>query len=227
MICRVVSCVVSIILATFLLSCSSSPTLSSMQVSPATPSTTAGTTVQFTATGVYTHGSHPTQTQNITDSVTWSSSSPTVASINSSGLATPLSAGTTTITATMSSSFGPVTGTATLTVTSGTSSGLTSLSIIPGLGIQTVASLGETAQFLAIGTFSASPTTVDLTDSVTWLSSDVDVATINSTGLATATGCESTSCTTTITASTTSGLAGCGKTTVRLKMLSRFRDFCD
>jgi len=43
-----------------------------------------------------------------------------------------------------------------------------------------------------------------LTDQVTWLSSDVDVATINSTGLATVTGCESTSCTTTITASAVS-----------------------
>jgi hypothetical protein len=209
MICRAVfSCLLSIIIGTLLLSCSGNYTLTSIQVTPATATSSLGTTVQFTATGTYTHGSHPPKTETITNSVTWTSSSPAVATVNSSGLATPVSAGTTNITATTSSSFGPVTGTATLAVSSTSSSGLISLTIIPGLGIQTVASLGETAQFLAIGTFSTSPTTVDLTDSVTWLSSDVDVATINSTGLATATGCESTSCTTTITASTTSGLGG-------------------
>ncbi|MBV8673003.1 MAG: Ig-like domain-containing protein, partial [Acidobacteriaceae bacterium] len=53
---------------------------------------------------------------------------------------------------------------------------------------QTVGAVGETGQFLAIGTYSATPLTVDLTDQVQWLSSDVQVGTINSAGLATAVG---------------------------------------
>jgi trimeric autotransporter adhesin len=203
---RVVGCVVSVILAIFLLSCSNSPTLSSIQVTPSTASTAAGTPVQFTAMGLYTKSSHPTQTENITNSVTWASSSPAIAAVSSTGVATPLSAGTTNITATMSSFDGLVTGTATLTVTGVSTSGLVSLTIIPGNGVQSVYAVGETAQFLAIGNYSNSPATVDLTDSVTWLSSVVSVATINSDGLATATGCDTGSCTTTITASIPTGL---------------------
>jgi hypothetical protein len=85
------------------------PTLQSIAVTPASPSVTAGSTQQFTATGTYTDGS----TQNLTTQVTWSSSSPAVASVNASGLATTGSTGTTTITATQ----GAVNGSATLTVT--------------------------------------------------------------------------------------------------------------
>lgn len=60
---------------------------------------------------------------------------------------------------------------------------LVSLSIIPseqGLG-----NPGETAQFIAIGTFTGTPATVDMTSQANWVSSDVGVATIDSAGLAT------------------------------------------
>lgn len=85
-------------------------TLVSIAVTPANPSKAVGTTQQFTATGTYSDSS----TQNITASVTWSPSSTGVATVNSSGLATAIAAGSTTITATS----GIIFGNTTLTVTS-------------------------------------------------------------------------------------------------------------
>ncbi len=86
------------------------PTLVSIAVTPATPSILIGATQQFTATGTYSDSS----TQNITSTVTWTSSVPAVATINSAGLATGVAVGTSTIQATASS----VTGSTVLTVTS-------------------------------------------------------------------------------------------------------------
>ena len=88
---------------------SSLPTLTSIAVTPANPSITAGGQQQFTATGTYSDGSH----QDLTDSATWTSSSTTVATINSTGMATGVAAGTTTIKATS----GTISGSTTLTVT--------------------------------------------------------------------------------------------------------------
>jgi len=85
------------------------PTLLSIAVSPANPSIPVGGTQQFTATGTSSDGS----TQNLTNSVTWTSSAPGVATINSAGLATGVSAGSTTITA----ASGTVNGPSRLTVT--------------------------------------------------------------------------------------------------------------
>ena len=58
--------------------------------------TPLGTSVQNTATGTFSDSS----TQNITDQVAWSSSMPTVAVVNSTGLATTTGLGATTLTAT-------------------------------------------------------------------------------------------------------------------------------
>ena len=85
------------------------PTLTSIAVSPATSTIEeAGSTQQFTATGTYSDGS----TQDLSSQVSWTSSNTAVATVNESGLASATSAGSTTISATMSS----VTGNATLTV---------------------------------------------------------------------------------------------------------------
>ena len=84
-------------------------TLTSIAVTPANPGIFSGTTKQFTATGTYSDNT----TQNITSSVTWSSSNETVATIGTlSGLATAAAAGTTTITALS----GSITGSTQLTV---------------------------------------------------------------------------------------------------------------
>jgi Bacterial Ig-like domain (group 2) len=48
--------------------------------------------------------------------------------------------------------------------------------------------IGETAQFLAIGTYNATPLTQDLTNQVSWVSSDVKIAQVSTVGLVTTVG---------------------------------------
>ena len=84
------------------------PALTSITVTPANSSSPIGAYEQFTAVLSYSDGS----TRDTTTSVTWSSSPATVATINSSGLASALASGSTTITATAES----VTGNTTLSV---------------------------------------------------------------------------------------------------------------
>ena len=182
----------------------------SLQVNPTSQTLAVGQTVQFTATGIVGHGQHPSSSENVTDLVTWTSSAPAIAAVNASGLATALSAGTTTITASMNGFPGAINATATVTVTGGVSStvgNVSALTIIPGS--QSVAAPGATTQFLALGT-TASGTTVDLTSQVTWSSSSVQIATVGSTtGLATAVS-KGTVTITAIYANATSGTAVTG-----------------
>ena len=75
------------------------PTLTSLVVTPANLSILTGASQQFTATATYTDGS----TQDITSQATWTSSDTKVATIDAGGLATGISAGATTISATLAS----------------------------------------------------------------------------------------------------------------------------
>lgn len=84
------------------------PVLASIAVTPTSATVTAGSSVQFTATGTYTDGS----TGNITSLTAWSSSSASVATVNAAGLASAAGPGTATITA----ASGPASGAASLTV---------------------------------------------------------------------------------------------------------------
>jgi hypothetical protein len=92
-----------------------SPVLLAVTVSPLTASVAAGDAQQYTATGHYSDLS----TADLTDSVTWSSSSTTTATVSnapgSQGLVTGVGTGAATITATDSSSS--LAGVATVTVT--------------------------------------------------------------------------------------------------------------
>lgn len=72
------------------------PVLQSIAVTPANPSVAHGATEQFTATGTFSDNT----TQDITSSVTWSSSDHSVATISTGGLATTLMAGSSIIRAT-------------------------------------------------------------------------------------------------------------------------------
>jgi uncharacterized membrane protein len=94
--------------ANLLVLSSSGPTLLSLAVTPANSSILAGGTQQFTATGSYSD----TSTQNLTSSVTWTSSTPGAATINAAGLATGVAAGSTTIQA----ATGSISGSTPLTV---------------------------------------------------------------------------------------------------------------
>lgn len=166
------------------------PLVVSISISPTSQSVAIGKTVQFTATGVYGHGSnHPSTSQDITDTVAWTSSNSSVATIDASGVASGVSAGTTTITATINGFTGVTSATATLTVTGGstgigTVTGVASINVIPNS--QSVALPTQTSQFIAIGTTTAG-VTIDLTSQVAWSSSSVQIGTVgSSTGLATA-----------------------------------------
>ncbi len=144
------------------------PALASLAVTPASSSIPLGLTVQFTARGTYSNANP----QNLTASVTWSSSNTAVATIDNAagmnGLATSKSPGTTTITATS----GSVSAFTTLTVTAAQ---LVSIAITPAnVSIPT----GTTQQYAATGTYSDN-SVQDATSSATWSSSSTAVATIS------------------------------------------------
>ncbi len=85
--------------------------LRSITVTPANPSIAVGNTQQFVATGQFKSGN----IANLTNVVTWSSATPSVATINATGLASAASAGQTAIKA----ASGTISGSTTLTVTGG------------------------------------------------------------------------------------------------------------
>jgi uncharacterized protein YjdB len=186
--------------------CTNTSGLDSVQVSPATQTLAVGQTAQFAASGTYGNGSHPSS-KDITGAVTWTSSTPSVATVSASGLTTAVGAGSTTIIASAAGFKGPVTASATVIVTAPSGGGvaggsIVSISVIPGA--QSVSSPNQTSQFIAIGTTS-SGATEDLTGQVTWRSSSPQIATIGAaTGLATAVG----QGTVTITAIYTNGASG-------------------
>ena len=173
--CRVQGLVL-LCLVTVLVGCAANG-LNSVQITPTVQSLTVGQTAQFSAVGTYGNASH-LSTQNITSSVTWTSSAPSVATVNASGIATAVSAGTTTISASAQGWSGHVSDSAVLTVavsggggtTGGSGGNIISLTIIPS-GI-VFGSLRDSGQFLAIGTFSSAPTVRDLTNSVSWFTSE-------------------------------------------------------
>jgi trimeric autotransporter adhesin len=143
-------------------------TLVSLTVIPANPSTPQGTAQQFTVTGTYTDHS----TQDLTSSVSWSSSDPSVAAISNAagtnGLAATLATGSVTITA----GLGTVSGSTGLTVTPAT---LVSIAVIPAN--PSIAD-GTAQQFAAAGTYTDG-STQPLAQAATWSSSDTTVATIS------------------------------------------------
>jgi hypothetical protein len=155
-----------------------SASLKSVAITPVAPSIPNGLSVSFAATGTFTDQT----TQDLTDAVTWSSSSPAVAAISnasgSQGVATAASVGTTTIEAT----FAKKTATTTLTVTA---AALTSIAVTPATDCIVT---GATLPFVATGTYTDG-TTQDITAAVTWASSSSAVFVSNaagSNGLATA-----------------------------------------
>ena len=144
--------------------------LVSLSVTSPLSSLPLGATTQLTATGTYTDKS----TQDLTSSVTWASSQPTIASISSSGLASSAGLGNATITATLNS----IDASTQLSV-----SAPALLSIAVSENHSTIA-LGTTAQFSAKGAYTDG-STQDLTSSATWTSSPAGIVNLSSSGLAT------------------------------------------
>jgi hypothetical protein len=175
-----------------------SSTLNSVQITPANATVAEQTGTQFNAVGTFSDGS----TQNLTGSVNWTSSPASVATVSNApsteGLATGIATGNATITAL----FAGLAGQASLTVTNAT---LTSITIVPAMPDIT---LDGSQQFTATGNFSDG-STEQLTDQVTWTSSEATVATMSPDGLASPAGTG----TTTITA-TMNGVKGTATLTV-------------
>jgi uncharacterized protein YjdB len=147
--------------------------------------TASGATVDLTNATASKPYVVPNTTPKQSYSVQWSSSNPLVATFtptinqvvtpNSPGVATPISAGATAITAEATNSYdgSVVTASAAYTVTiPAASEPYVSLAIVPSSQILT--SIGQQANFIAIGT-TGSGTTVDLTNKgVVWSSSDAN-----------------------------------------------------
>ena len=130
------------------------PTLTSVSVTPATPSIGAGQTAQMQATATYSDST----TKDVTSSATWSSSNPSVATVSSSGLVTGVADGTSTIQA----AYGGITGSTTVTVFPV----VTSLSVTPANPSIT---LGGALQMVATARFSDG-SSQDVTQDAFWSS---------------------------------------------------------
>jgi formylglycine-generating enzyme required for sulfatase activity/uncharacterized protein YjdB len=142
-------------------------TLKSIAVTPSPTTLFAGVTEALTATGFYSNAT----TQNITSSVTWTSSNPNVATVSSAGVVTTVSHGTASITA----QSGTVKAKATVTV----SVTLMSLAVTPA---STTLPANATQALKATGSYDNN-TSKNLTSSVTWTSNNPSVATVTSAGL--------------------------------------------
>jgi len=144
------------------------PTLSSISITPSGASIPLGINQQLAAFGTYNDGS----TQDLTNSVQWTSSNPTIVSFSGLGMATADALGTVTVMA-----------------TSGTIGATCQLQVIPPIVLSfTVApassllALGAREQLSALATFSDG-TTQDMTASVSWSSENPAIANVSNQGL--------------------------------------------
>jgi hypothetical protein len=146
-------------------------------IKPASGTVAPGTAIALAATGTLTDGT----TQNLTNSVLWTSSNASLATMSnvsgSFGQAEGISPGAVTITAT----FSGMVGVASLTVSDATLSSITIKPANPSIV------LGAHQQFSATGMFSDG-STEPLTGQVSWTSTDIGVALINATGQISTTG---------------------------------------
>ncbi|UFS68944.1 Ig-like domain-containing protein [Geomonas sp. RF6] len=146
-------------------------TINSLSIDQGNSTIAIGTSMRFTAKAGYSDGS----THDVTPAATWTSSDPTVATMaaDASGRvsATGLKQGSTTITA----AYGGRQAQATLTV-----SGAHAVSITVEPGTPAVGLGIEKVQLTAVANFSDG-TKQDVTETVTWFSSDEQVAVVDNT----------------------------------------------
>ena len=140
-----------------------SASLISLEITPASPSVVAGTSVQLTATGIYSDNTH----LDVTSAVSWTSTNTAIATVGMTpGKAVGMTAGSVQITASLSGKS----ATAQLTVTSAV---LVSVAVTPAA--PSIAA-GTQQAFKATGTFSDG-STQDVTADMSWSSSNTQVAT--------------------------------------------------
>lgn len=164
--------------ATFSLTVSGA-TISSIRISPVTPSVSKGLTTQFTVSGTFSDSS----VQDLTFDSVWSSAPGTFAAVSNDpankGFTRTLAEGTETVTAT----FDGMADVAVLTVTP---KALQTITVSPVSA--TIVGLAQTMNFAATGSYSDG-SSADITTLVAWSSSTPAVATIvATTGVATSVG---------------------------------------
>ncbi len=169
-------------------------TLTAIAVTPGTASIAEGAMLQFTATATYSDNS----TANVTSTAAWSTASSSIATVNGSGLATAVAAGSTTVAATLNG----VSGAAALSVKT-----ITSIAVTPA---PASFAAGSTQQLTATATYSDGSTS-DITSTAAWSVANPSVATVNSSGLATALASGTTHATATM-----NGVTGTDSLTVTL-----------
>jgi uncharacterized protein YjdB len=146
-------------------------TLQAITITPDPLLVPLGRSQQLVATGHFSDGSP----QDLTGSVTWSSSDPDTAAVDAGGLATTAAVGETVITADAGSG---ISGEATLHVTGPV---LESVRISPvGLGV----SIGEDYPLVLTGTFSDG-VAIDLADVADWSSSAPEILSVSDAGIVT------------------------------------------
>ena len=148
-------------------------------VAPVQANVLIGDTQQYTATLRLSNGTDV----DVTEDVAWTTSSKTVAHIDAAGLATGVSEGESTITATLVVDDESYTGSGTLTVKA------------PGISIDEIRVtppraeifIGDTQDYTATALLNDG-TSVDITDAASWSSSDSTVAQVDAEGVATGVG---------------------------------------
>ena len=144
-------------------------TLQSLSIVPGSVSKSKGSAVNLRTFGTYSDGS----SAELTDQVVWSSGDGSIAAVSNAagneGLLSIVGVGSTQIHSTKGTLAAQI-------VVNGTAAGLTSIVVAP---TSSTVSPSTTQNFTATGHYSDG-TTTDLTDSVTWISSDVNVASISS-----------------------------------------------
>ena len=146
--------------------------LAQITVSAAVTTIPRGTTQQYTATGLYTNGS----SFDLTDVATWSSSAPSIATVSADGLVTGVQSNASPVT--IAAAVGGIAGGKSLVVNAA------SLTQITVTGPRASIPPEISQQYTAVGTYS-NGSSFDLTDLVTWASSQPSVAGITEDGVVT------------------------------------------
>ncbi len=146
-------------------------TVTAVTVTASSSSVVAGKTLQLSAKALYSDNT----IQDVSGTATWQSSNPGTATVNSTGLLSGLTTGSTMVTATM----GTTSGTMPFTVTA---AALSSIQIAPS---SVSLAAGQTIQLQATGVF-GDGTSQNVTSLVTWSSNNLAAATVDASGLVTA-----------------------------------------
>ncbi len=152
------------------------PSVTSLSLSPSPVLLTVGGTQQLTATATYSDGTSTT----VSNSTTWTITVPNVVTVSSSGFLTAVGSGSTNV----SGSFGGQTASVTVNVTNVTPT-VASVTVTP---TSVALNVGGTQQFTATATYTDGSSS-NVTNSAVWNVQSLGggtVASVNSTGLATA-----------------------------------------